>query len=963
MLLPPLRELARAHGLDDAGGKGAVVDRLIAERGKAARAKAAESAGVQPAADRGAADGAVDHGVAHDQGQPRAPEQANGESEQQHRASPESQNDTLPAQGAPREAGTAARRNGPDRLGDGSADTGAAAPGRGGEQPGGAGADGQPKAPAEPGGTPTTGIAHRVTESRGTAAERGEGIGAEESVARGRELLRKGADPEEVLARFEKTHAVSGEDMAVARAHLETLSRAANAAHDAHGAASPEYKAAFRAESDWIARAKPMQTEWHKIGQAQQGETEIDAGTFHGLQRAYHGISGKEFTPVQEAKARGTAARVKDATAAAEAARARLYTVLDADQSPRVKTLAERIGAKLDQAANNARARIKARGVRLHAGIDPAEVADYAIIGADYIAKGTALFAEWSGKMLAEFGEGIRPHLKAIFDASDKALDSHIAGESSPAKAPALRKELAAKAAAPKTPAADIAGHTPGTRMSTPRARALWEDAKKNYLEKGVSDFGTIVNGLAADHGLPVADIRRGIAQPKGARELTNEMYRKQAERRRVVEDAKAWVRAAGTSGVLRAAKGTPGLMFSLKTLGHSTVGMITHAGPVLAGAVPGGPRFRAYFRNFAEQYRFVADAAYNEMAKEDLRGRPNYVTAQRAGLANNVEKAQDEYQSAAQNLLGKLGLPAGARGFDALKFMRQDLFDLSWDKLPASLRTPEMAEDIARAANHLTGYGENIAGRGKLGKAASVALFAPKLEGSRWGLLLGDPALAVKRFANWANESPSARAAAVAQVKQAATMAGVYLTYLTANQALLSATGSAQKVNFTDPSKADWLSFKVGGYSLGIVGPLLGSVRFLIDLARIPTESRKELHGGEPLGAAGGRAAKYLRGKLSPFGQPLADLYTGTDYSGRPLPWSGKPVPKYLQREGVGKMGVGEYAAQTLLPIPISEALQEAWKSQGMSRGDIERWGRAIMVGAVSGSTGARLREDAPKK
>ncbi len=81
-----------------------------------------------------------------------------------------------------------------------------------------------------------------------------------------------------------------------------------------------------------------------------------------------------------------------------------------------------RVLAKINAAANEARARIKKRGTRLHAGLDPIEIADYAIIGASHIANGVAKFASWSAKMVVEFGEGIRPHLQEIFDASQVQL-------------------------------------------------------------------------------------------------------------------------------------------------------------------------------------------------------------------------------------------------------------------------------------------------------------------------------------------------------------------------------------------------------------------------------------------------------------------------------------------------------------------------------------------------------------
>lgn len=68
--------------------------------------------------------------------------------------------------------------------------------------------------------------------------------------------------------------------------------------------------------------------------------------------------------------------------------------------------------------ADKARARIKARGARAMAGLDPIDFADRVIVGVDYLAKDIKAFADWSGAMLKEFGETIKPHLQDIYDAA-----------------------------------------------------------------------------------------------------------------------------------------------------------------------------------------------------------------------------------------------------------------------------------------------------------------------------------------------------------------------------------------------------------------------------------------------------------------------------------------------------------------------------------------------------------------
>ena len=79
-----------------------------------------------------------------------------------------------------------------------------------------------------------------------------------------------------------------------------------------------------------------------------------------------------------------------------------------------------RAKTSLDAAEKKALDRIKKRGTRLTAGIDPAEMADLAIIGAAKIAKGTIKFGEWSAEMVREYGARIKPYLKTIYARSQQ---------------------------------------------------------------------------------------------------------------------------------------------------------------------------------------------------------------------------------------------------------------------------------------------------------------------------------------------------------------------------------------------------------------------------------------------------------------------------------------------------------------------------------------------------------------
>lgn len=101
--------------------------------------------------------------------------------------------------------------------------------------------------------------------------------------------------------------------------------------------------------------------------------------------------------------------------------------------------------------ANAARERIRARAESLgrgaaFSGVDPAFLADHALVGADFIAQGARDFGQWSGRMVTEFGESIKTHLKEIWERAQETFRTHGANalaEEPPAEAP------------PTTPAAD----------------------------------------------------------------------------------------------------------------------------------------------------------------------------------------------------------------------------------------------------------------------------------------------------------------------------------------------------------------------------------------------------------------------------------------------------------------------------------------------------------------------------
>lgn len=76
-----------------------------------------------------------------------------------------------------------------------------------------------------------------------------------------------------------------------------------------------------------------------------------------------------------------------------------------------------RLQQYLTDRAGEARERIRKRMAegRVLSGIDPVDLADHVLVGAEYLSRGVTKFADWSAAMVKEFGKKIEPYLNEIF--------------------------------------------------------------------------------------------------------------------------------------------------------------------------------------------------------------------------------------------------------------------------------------------------------------------------------------------------------------------------------------------------------------------------------------------------------------------------------------------------------------------------------------------------------------------
>ncbi len=180
-------------------------------------------------------------------------------------------------------------------------------------------------------------------------------------------------------------------------------------------------------------------------------------------------------------------------------------------------------------------------------------------------------------------------------------------------------------------------------------------------------------------------------------------------------------------------------------------------------------------------------------------------------------------------------------------------------------------------------------------------------------------------------------------EVRNKAILIGTTLSLLGINQGLLTASGSDQKINFSDPSKPDFLRYKAGGKTVSNMSSLLTDMRFLY---RVAQDSKKQ-----DLHKAFTDSGYYAYGKLSPFAKKVFDiLFAPKQYDQKQLPWS--------KHAGVHET-YPEYASENFLPIPFADAAQEAWKSTKNGKLSPEDATKALLLGGVSGATGVHIMED----
>lgn len=337
----------------------------------------------------------------------------------------------------------------------------------------------------------------------------------------------------------------------------------------------------------------------------------------------------------------------------------------------------------LSEQAEAARQRIKARMSegRVSAGLDPIDLADHVIVGADYIAQGVRNLADWSKEMVSEFGDAIKPHLEDLWRKSKDAHHEAMRLEAFKKRTTDSINELEGKLAAKDF-------------SKKPKPTPIHLDAEANLLKAKI-------------------DLLRQEFQ----KELELDAYKRSPAWNKVKENA------LNAYDLARSLMTTGEFSFILR---QGKFAALSH--PILtAKSLPA--TFKA----------LVSDAASAHALDMEIINHPDYATAKAAGLHIVDESASLSAQE--ELLMGKLigkfpllrNFNQAARVF--LNKIRFDLFETLKDS-SGGLNAVEQKQ-IATFINESTGRGD----LGKFNSAAVAAgriLFAPRFLASRIQMATG---------------------------------------------------------------------------------------------------------------------------------------------------------------------------------------------------------------------------------
>ena len=437
-----------------------------------------------------------------------------------------------------------------------------------------------------------------------------------------------------------------------------------------------------------------------------------------------------------------------------------------------------------------------------------------------------------------------------------------------------------------------------------------------------------------------IDDVITGRHSP--LREVANDMWRKQYNARILRQQARDLSRMENMGPVGKWLRRIWTAPRTLAVFGHGVVFPVTHAGDLVFRPQDWG----TFINGALKTYRGAFDKAYTGRILSQMEADERFDLGLRSGVDMGT-------QSHPAGLISRYYHGPAQRAWDLLTSMRFELWKKAMDRHVkpgmSNAEVLDIGKNLAEWANHATG-----SGKGPIASVGGEALFGPKLTQSKLNRIIADPIKTVKTFRDWNNATAGEKAVAWERLSGATQFLVTNLGFLGVNAGLLAALGLKDKINISDPTKGDFLSFKAGGIRGNVPG-LHTEVKTLAKILNTAFLSRQQLRGDTKFTATAKTLGQYGMAKLTPAIQRGLEFGLGQDWLGRPLPWSSeKGTPSRP------KLTYGEYAAQ-IGPIPLEGPIgfvYDQLKKGGMSALDATALTKALIIGGF-GAPGFKVTED----
>jgi hypothetical protein len=546
---------------------------------------------------------------------------------------------------------------------------------------------------------------------------------------------------------------------------------------------------------------------------------------------------------------------------------------VDKAVDPKVKSLADRIVARLDLTAKNAATSLRSRLNNLGSAPDPLIVLDVAKIAAARTAKGAIEFAQWSAEMIKDFGEKVRPFLQAGWDQREQYVDSEV--NASTRKGKTAKTDAEKEASAVKARITSLANRTAeyqrraATGDFSPMRKPAWDLSKNPEWVK-----------LKAENEAAKAAYEKSRYEARKAQRTTQQKIND------TVADVFSAARPILASTDI-SAPGRQGIFFTLPDLFMNPVRL--------------GRQLKAMFRSQFSETKFQQnEAAIKSRENADLYEASDLYLAD---IDHKPSAREEQFKSELAEKIPGIGriVRGSSRGFSAfMNTVRADAMDafVKWSGGKENI-DPETAKFLAKAINDLSGRGEGLrAAQGAMEWLAKY-LFSPRLWVSRYNTVRLKPV-----WRDPFNKGISLRARAVVM--------GQYVKFAGALLALKWLAGlNGGKIETEDPRDSDFGKLQVGSKRYDVMGGIGNMTTFLTRLITGKTKDdkgnlqslvwRDEKRPDRDLGMV---IFQHLRNKMAPIPGSVFDLRYGRH------PDRSKVTPTSMLK-------------QTTVPITVSDTVE----------------------------------------